>query len=69
MKKKEKKIQSIIEIRCSECKKVTKHYLSKTGEYKCLICGKVNKSLPKEIVFVPDDDFFEKKESVNEEAE
>lgn len=72
MKKKVKKVQSIIEVRCSECGKVTKHYLSKNGDYKCLICGKVNKRLPREIAFEPDEDFFEKKELdefVNEEAE
>lgn len=59
-KKKQKKPQSIIEINCSECGRVTKHYLSKNGEYKCLICGKVNKTIPKkEVVFKQDENLFE----------
>ena len=62
MKKKSKKVQTIIELKCTECGKKTKHYLSKNGDYKCLICGKVNKSLnKKEIVFEADENFFEPK--------
>lgn len=52
--------QHIITIKCKECEKQTKHYLSKTGDYKCLICGTVNKSIKKkEVVFESDDDLFE----------
>lgn len=52
--------QNIITIKCKECGKQTKHYLSKTGDYKCLICGTVNKSIKKkEVVFESDDDLFE----------
>ena len=60
--KKSKKVQSIIEIKCSACGKKTKHYLSKDGDYKCLLCGTVNKSTnKKEVVFEPDEDFLEEK--------
>lgn len=45
-------------MKCSECGKVTKHYLSSKGEYRCLICGTVNKTVaPKkemEVVFEAD---------------
>lgn len=52
-----------LEIKCPTCGKVTKHYLSsKKGEYRCLICGTVNKKVsPKkkdlEVVFEADEEF------------
>lgn len=47
-----------MKIKCSNCKKVTDHYVSKNGEVKCLVCGttnKVKKSL--EVVFEADEKF------------
>ena len=47
-----------LEIKCSECGKVTKHYLASNGEYRCLVCGTVNKVItPTEIVFETDEEF------------
>lgn len=43
--KSKKKPKSIVEIVCKECGRVTKHYLSGDGTYKCMICGQVNKVL------------------------
>lgn len=47
------------EIKCSVCGKVTKHYVSSDGAYRCLICGAVNKvGAPKkklEVIFEPDE--------------
>lgn len=65
-KKSKKSARPIIEINCSECGRVTKHYLSKDGDYKCLFCGKINRSLPrkKEVIFEQNEDFFDKKEEV-----
>lgn len=55
------KKEAKLEIKCLNCGKVTKHYLSKKGEVRCLICGTVNKvTSPKknlEVVFEADDDF------------
>jgi uncharacterized Zn finger protein len=49
-----------LEMKCSECGKVTKHYLSSKGEYRCLICGTVNKTVtPKkkmEVTFEADEE-------------
>lgn len=48
MKKKSKKTPpKIIEMMCSGCNKVTKHFLSKDENYKCIICGKTNKTIKK----------------------
>jgi len=41
------KKKSIIEIKCSECGKTTKHYLTKDNDYKCMICGTINKKSKK----------------------
>jgi ribosomal protein L37AE/L43A len=49
-------MKSIIEYKCKECGKVTKHYLSKTGVYKCLICGTANKKAPRDVVFEQDEE-------------
>ena len=49
-----------MKIKCSNCKKVTNHYLSKNGEVRCLICGTTNKvTTPKkmEVVFEADEEF------------
>lgn len=47
-------------MKCSECGKITKHYLSSKGEYRCLVCGTVNKvATPKqdlEITFEADEE-------------
>lgn len=55
------KKEAKLEIKCSNCGKVTKHYLSKSGEIRCLVCGTVNKvTSPKknlEITFEQDDIF------------
>lgn len=60
MAKKSKAPESILELKCKECGRRTKHYLSKTGDYKCLICGTVNKSLnKKEVVFEQDETLFD----------
>lgn len=49
-------MKHIIEYRCKECGRVTKHYLSKTGEYRCLICSTVNKRAPRTVVFEQDEE-------------
>lgn len=54
-----KKVKNIIELMCPSCGKIVKHYLSKDGTYKCLICGKINKGSKKEITFEQDENFFE----------
>lgn len=61
MAKKKSSPKNILTMKCKECGKETKHYLSKTGDYKCLICGTVNKSISKkkEVVFEQDNDLFE----------
>ena len=57
---KKKNEVSNLEMKCSECGKVTKHYLSSKGEYRCLICGTVNKTItPKkkmEVTFEADEE-------------
>lgn len=58
MKKPTKKVDTILELKCPACGKVTKHYLSKTGKYKCVICGKANKSLKCEVEFECDETFI-----------
>ena len=49
-----------LELKCSSCGKTTRHYLTKKGEYRCLICNTVNKTVsPKknlEVVFEADEE-------------
>ena len=47
-------MKSIKEYKCKECGRVTKHYLSKTGAYKCLICGTINRKAPRDVIFEQD---------------
>ena len=61
MKKKPVKEQpkSVVDLKCPRCGKVTHHYLDpKTGEYRCVICQSVNKTIKvapaKDIEFVAD---------------
>ena len=59
MKKKSVKPQKLIDIQCPRCGRVTRHYLNEsTGEYKCVRCQSVNKTIKakpkKEVVFEMD---------------
>lgn len=55
--KKKAKNESIVTLKCSCCGKPTKHYLTKDGEYKCIICQHVDKTVAlKEVVFESDFD-------------
>lgn len=62
-----------LEMKCSECGKVTKHYLSNKGEYRCLICGTVNKVVTPEkkveIVFEADEELDNALNPVEETVE
>ena len=56
MKKKSVKPQRIVDIYCPKCGRTTHHYLNEiTGEYKCVVCQSVNKTIKvkpkKEVVF------------------
>lgn len=53
MKKKSVKPQRIVDIRCPKCGRTTHHYLnSETGEYKCVVCQSVNKTIKvREVIF------------------
>lgn len=46
--------ERLLDLKCPRCGKVTHHYLnSETGEYKCVICQAVNKTIkvePKKVV-------------------
>lgn len=43
------------DLKCKFCGRTTPHYLSKKGQYKCIVCGKCNKhSSIKEVEFTPD---------------
>lgn len=46
-----------LEIKCSVCGRVTLHYLTAKGEYKCPVCHTTNKTLPKKAVFEVDSKF------------
>jgi uncharacterized Zn finger protein len=55
--------KSIENIKCSVCGKVTKHFLNSKGEYRCLVCNSVNKTVkvPEkdlEVVFEADKSFI-----------
>lgn len=71
---KKKNEVSNLEMKCSECGRVTKHYLSSKGEYRCLICGKVSKTIaPKkemEVTFEADEELDKalNPQEVSEEA-
>ena len=62
-------MSNIIKCKCKSCGTTTKHYLSKTGEYKCMICGTVNKKAPREVVFIPDDALLDPKTFAKEYKE
>ena len=49
---------AVLEIACKKCGRVTRHSLNKDGEYRCNICGSVDKKVKVnkknlEIVFTP----------------
>ena len=56
MKKKSVKPRTLIDIQCPVCGRVTHHYLNKvTGEYKCVICQNVSRTIKvKEVLFEMD---------------
>lgn len=59
MKKKSVKPQKLIDVQCPRCGRVIHHYLNEeTGEYKCVICQTINKTIKvkpsKEVVFEMD---------------
>jgi len=61
MKKKSVKPQKLIDIQCPRCGRITHHYLNElTGEYKCVVCQSVNKTIkvkPKtEVIFEMDEE-------------
>lgn len=61
-----KKNPAVIEIKCKRCGKVTKHSLTKSGEYTCVLCGQVNKTVKMRnavVEFTPD---FEIENTVEE---
>lgn len=59
MKKKSVKPKKLIDIQCPKCGRTTHHYLNEeTGEYKCVVCQSINKTIKvepkKEVVFEAD---------------
>jgi len=61
MKKKSVKPQKLIDIQCPRCGRITHHYLNElTGEYKCVVCQSVNKTIEvkpkKEVIFEMDEE-------------
>lgn len=61
MSKKSVKPQQLIDIQCPRCGRVTHHYLNEvTGEYKCVVCQSINKTIKvepkKEVVFEMDEE-------------
>lgn len=59
MKKKSVKPKKLIDITCPKCGRITHHYLNEeTGEYKCVICQSINKTIKvepkKEVIFETD---------------
>lgn len=61
MKKKSVKPQKLIDIQCPRCGRITHHYLNElTGEYKCVVCQSVNKTIKvkpkKEVIFEMDEE-------------
>ena len=58
---KKKSVKKLIDILCPKCGRITHHYLNEeTGEYKCVVCQSVNKTikvkLKKEVIFEMDED-------------
>jgi DNA-directed RNA polymerase subunit RPC12/RpoP len=56
MKKKSVEPKKLLDMQCPKCGRVTHHYLNElTGEYKCVVCQSVNKTIKvkpkKEVVF------------------
>jgi hypothetical protein len=45
---------------CPQCGRVTHHYLNDIGEYKCVVCQSVNKTIKvkpkKEVIFEMDEE-------------
>lgn len=65
-----KKLEPNINILCSNCERITPHFLNDCGEYKCSICQTVNKTVKiKTVEFVPDDNFIEEDKEEIEETE
>ena len=61
MKRKSVKPQKLIDIQCPRCGRITHHYLNElTGEYKCVVCQSVNKTIKvkpkKEVIFEMDEE-------------
>ena len=61
MKKKSVKVKKLMDITCPKCGRTTHHYLNEiTGEYKCVVCQSVNKTIKvkpkKKVVFEMDAD-------------
>ena len=51
------------DLKCKFCGRITSHYLSKAGQYKCIVCGTCNKhGSTKEVEFTPDFEVEETKE-------
>lgn len=61
MKKKSVEPKKLLDMQCPKCGRVTHHYLNElTGEYKCVVCQSVNKTIKvkpkKEVVFEMDEE-------------
>lgn len=57
------------DLKCKFCGRTTPHYLSKKGQYKCIVCGTCNKhSSIKEVEFTPDFEVEEPSEPKEEET-
>lgn len=55
MKKKSVKPKKLIDIQCPKCGRITHHYLNEAGEYRCVVCQNVNKTIRvQEVVFEMD---------------
>ena len=59
MKKKSVKPTKLLDMQCPKCGRITHHYLNEvTGEYKCVVCQSVNKTIKvkpkKEVIFEVD---------------
>lgn len=53
-----KSLSKNAEMKCSVCGKITKHFLDKDGNYRCLVCNTINASVPvSEVVFEADEEF------------
>lgn len=60
MKKKSTEPKKLVDIMCPHCGRVTHHYLNDIGEYKCVVCQSINKTIKvkpkKEVVFEMDEE-------------